>query len=98
MAVVVGSRAQRWAEALTDARQAQYRLEHAADEISCAMDRLKDLQCEYSDWLDNMPDYTQDGPTGEKLSYIRELDFDGEGFNLIWLDDMLDEAEMADLP
>lgn len=55
------------------------------------MDALKELQEEYQDWLDGLPENLESSPVAEKLDVIVELDFDE-------LTSLLEEAEMADLP
>jgi hypothetical protein len=98
MAYAVGSRAERWDEAVGALSQAYRDLDTAAEEAQSALDLLQDLQREYQDWFDNMPDFTQDGPTGEKLSQICEIDLSDEGFNFVWLEDVVDEVKAVDLP
>lgn len=77
-----------------------------------AMERLIEIQTEYGEWYDNMPEGLQQGPTGEKLETISQLDIDPSSLGIdpgdieapeIDLDldavtDVLDEAESADLP
>lgn len=85
----------------------------ARDDAQEALDELKDLQSEYQDWYDNMPYQLQDGPTGEKLTEITNLDLEWDpdlefqvpempdvdmDFDLESLENVLDEAEGADLP
>ena len=40
-----------------------------------AVQTLVDLQAEYQDWLDNLPDSLQDSAVAEKLAAICEYDF-----------------------
>ena len=42
-----------------------------------ALDELKELQDEYQEWYDGMPENLQQGPTGEKLEEITNLDIEG---------------------
>ena len=40
------------------------------------LDRLVTLQAEYATWLQALPEATRDGPTGEALQAIVDLDLD----------------------
>lgn len=71
------SRAARWADACTDALD--------------AIERLKGLQEEYSDWKDNLPESLQSSPVGEKLEEVCGLDLEGA-------QSTVEEAEGLDLP
>lgn len=71
------SRATRWAEAAGDAVD--------------ALQRLRDLQSEYEDWKDNLPENLQGSTLGEKLEAVCDLDLDGAL-------DTATEAEGLDLP
>lgn len=71
------SRAQRWSEACSDAID--------------ALSRLVDLQSEYQDWLDNLPENLADSPVGEKLQAVCDLDLSGA-------QSTVEEAEGLDLP
>ncbi len=67
----------RWAKAVSDARD--------------ACDRLYELQAEYGEWQQNLPEAFEGSPTGEKLDAVNDLD-------LRDLDNCLDELEAVDLP
>lgn len=56
-----------------------------------AMEALQELRDEYQDWLDNLPDNLQNSATADKLNEICNLDLDSAC-------DIIEEAEMADLP
>jgi Protein of unknown function (DUF3102) len=71
------SRPARWAAAIASATD--------------AIQELIDIQGEYRDWAENLPENLQDGATAEKLQAIADIDFDG-------IIDTLSEAESADLP
>ena len=71
------SRASRWSDACNDA--------------SDAIGRLKELQEEYSDWKDNLPENLLASPVGEKLEAVCDLDLDGA-------ESTIGEAEGLDLP
>tara|TARA_R100000789_G_scaffold17168_1_gene20340 strand:+ start:100 stop:351 length:252 start_codon:yes stop_codon:yes gene_type:complete len=45
----------------------------AADNAIKALEELIDLQAEYEDWYDNMPESLQSSPTGEKLETVVDL-------------------------
>lgn len=78
------SRPARWAAAVTKAQAAQAELESALEE-------LRDLQSEYQEWRDNLPDNLQSSTLTEKLDAVCDLDLDVQL-------DVLDEAEGLDLP
>lgn len=71
------SRAQRWSQAVSKAVE--------------GLNELVDLQSEYSDWCNNLPDSLQQSATADKLNEIINLDLEGAK-------DTLEEAEGADLP
>lgn len=71
------SRTQRWTDAAAEAVQ--------------ALERLKDIQSEFQEWRDNLPENLQGSPLGEKLDTVCEIDLD------LALDAAQD-AEDADLP
>jgi len=76
--------------------------------INDSLQVLLDLQAEYEEWYDNMPQQLQEGPTGEKLQEIvNQFDFDVQvdeveepdlDLDLDGIESLLDEAEGADLP
>jgi len=67
------------------------RWEEAASRAVQALEELVDIQAEYQDWYDSMPDGLQTSATGEMLSEITYLDIDGAK-------DIADEAEGTGLP
>jgi hypothetical protein len=71
------SRAARWADACANA--------------VAALEALVELQEEYAEWYDNMPEGLQGGATGEKLYEITNLDLN-EALSSV------QEAEGTDLP
>lgn len=71
------SRAQRWAE--------------AAEAAEAALNTLLEVQQEYEEWKDNLPENLQDSPVGEKLEAVCDLDIQGAI-------DTVQEASGADLP
>lgn len=76
------SRRQRWEEACREAR----------DAIAAAFEPLRELQSEFQDWRDNLPENLEGSATAEKLDAILDLDFESIECPT------LDEAEEADLP
>lgn len=71
------SRPQRWADASARA--------------VTALEELVEMQSEYQEWYDNMPENTQSSPTGEKLSTVTELDLQSAL-------DTVQEADGVELP
>lgn len=74
-------------------------------DLSEAFATLLDLQQEYSDWLDNMPEGLQQSATADKLQAIVDLSLEpdipqewDEDLDLSDAESCLDEAESADLP
>lgn len=63
----------------------------AASAASTALGELLDVQQEYQDWLDNLPENLQSSALGEKLQAVCDLDVQGAV-------DVIDDAEGADLP
>ncbi|KKM93881.1 hypothetical protein LCGC14_1204100 [marine sediment metagenome] len=56
-----------------------------------ALQELKDLQEEYQEWQDNLPENFQDSPVSEKLQTVADLDLDSAL-------EVVEEAEGLDLP
>lgn len=77
-------RGARWADACSRAMEAK-------EDLEAALEELKGIQEEYQDWYDNMPENLQQGPTGEKLQELQNLDL---SIDL----SVVDEANDADLP
>lgn len=71
------SRATRWAE--------------AAGEAIAALETLMDLQTEYEDWKDNLPENLAQSAMGEKLETVCDLDLSSAL-------DTAQEADAMDLP
>lgn len=63
----------------------------AASDAMAALEELVDLQSEYQEWLDGLPENLQSSPVGEKLQAICDLDLQGAL-------DTVSEADGADLP
>lgn len=71
------SRADRWSAACAAAND--------------ALSELRSVQEEYEEWRDNLPEGLQNGPTGEKLEAVCDLDIESAV-------DTINEAEEVDLP
>lgn len=71
------SRSKRWARASSVARD--------------AVSELLDIQSEFEEWRDSLPENLQQSAVGEKLETICDLDIQGAM-------DTLDEAENTDVP
>jgi hypothetical protein len=82
------SRPKRWAEAIQKARDVIVDLELAFEDI-------QEIQGEYQDWRDNLPENLEGSPVAEKLDEVTELQLEDPGSEAT---DLLDEAENADLP
>jgi len=94
------SRPARWADACTNLRTAMEEITSQLETVSDALAELKEIQGEYEDWFDNLPEGLQDGPTGALLAEITNLDIPEEA-TLDTLDDintLTDEAEGMELP
>lgn len=86
----MASRPQRWERAIDRARQ------DAMDAADGAVSDLLELQQEYQDWRNALPENMECTPTAEKLDDVCDLEL---GFlDLHELADVLDDAEQIDLP
>jgi hypothetical protein len=92
------SRPKRWAEAVAQAMVAVEAMEVAAGSLNEAVSDLRDLQEEYQDWLDNLPENLQHGALAEKLQAITELDLDDVESMFDEAIGKIDEAEGVELP
>jgi len=63
----------------------------AANEAEAALNTLAEVQQEYQDWLDNLPENLQSSALGDKLSTVCDIDISGAL-------DAASEASGADLP
>lgn len=81
------SRPKRWSRAVLDARQ-------ALSEVEGALETLKEIQEEYQEWRDNIPEGLEESPVVEKLDAVVEIDLEMDS----WVEDTLDELESVDLP
>lgn len=67
------------------------RWQEACSQAISALEALTELQSEYQDWLDNLPENLQSSAVGEKLQTVCDLDLQGAL-------DTASEAESVDLP
>ncbi len=81
------SRPKRWFKAVEDGRQ-------ALSELESAIETLKEIQEEFQDWRDNLPENLDQSPVAEKLDAVVDLDLEMDS----WAGDTLDEAENIELP
>ena len=63
----------------------------AAQDAQAALNALREVQEEYSDWYENLPDNLQQSPVGEKLEEVANIDIEGAL-------SIIEEAADADLP
>ncbi len=56
-----------------------------------ALEELRDVQSEYQDWDEGLPDNLRESAVAEKLASVTEIDFDSAI-------EAVSEAEDADLP
>ncbi len=84
----VQSRPQRWATKIAAAQN------YAAD-LDSVLEELQEIQSEYQDWRDNMPENLEQSTLGEKLDAVCELDFQDA---LGCVQEMLNEADSVELP
>jgi hypothetical protein len=96
------SRAARWQDAVSKAAAARDRVTEAANELSEALGELRDIQEEYSEWRDNLPENLASSALAEKLdTVVDEIDLDSSDEPLSdWdtITEAIDAAEGADLP
>ncbi len=81
------SRPKRWNKAILAAR-------HAFSDVESAFDDLREIQEEYQEWRDNIPEGLESSPVAEKLDAVIEIDLEMDS----WVEDTLDELENAELP
>lgn len=81
------SRPKRWLKAVEAAR-------HALSDVQNAFEDLKEIQEEYQEWRDNIPEGLEESPVVEKLDAVVEIDLEMDS----WVEDTLDELDSVDLP
>lgn len=93
------SRTARWNDAVSEAQSKLQDARDAAEAVVAALGELVELQQEYADWYDNMPEALQNGATGEKLSALADLELELDtDASFDELAEAIDAAEAADLP
>jgi hypothetical protein len=96
------SRPQRWGDAVANAQKALAGLKSAADALTELLGELREVQEEYSEWKENLPDNLQSGALAEKLDGVVDLDIEGSLDTLDSIgsdiEELLGEAEGIDLP
>jgi hypothetical protein len=96
------SKPQRWEAAIGEARDKVSAIEALIDELESALEEVRSIQGEYSDWKDNLHENLASSATGEMLETGCDFDFDFDAEQLrsavSELDSVLEEAEGADLP
>lgn len=70
------SRPKRWADAAGKALTLVTAIESHLDELESAVEELKEVQQEYQDWRDNLPENLQQSALGEKLNEVADLDLE----------------------
>jgi len=96
------SRTARWYQAVSDAQEALEKARSAGDELSQALINLQEIQSEYQEWQDSLPENLQQSPVGEKLQAVLDIDIEsvmGEPLEN-WADteNAIGEAENVELP
>ena len=104
------SRATRFTDACSEATSALDALDEKIEEVKAlyanvttAFENIKEVQGEYIEWKDNLPEGLDQSAMGEKLEAIEnlDLDIDDEFESIDALDELrskIDEAEQSDLP
>jgi hypothetical protein len=84
------SRPTRWSEAASAALGTLEEMNTLVNELISALDDLKEIQEEYEEWKENLPESLQSSPVAEKLDAICELDIESIGQAVA---DAIDEAK-----
>lgn len=98
------SRPQQWQASVARCRGLRQQVIDKADELAEALTELYDIQQEYQEWRDNLPESMENSATAEKLDAVLELSLDNSGCGDDVLNDWdsissaIDEAEAVDLP
>lgn len=89
------SRPERWSAACARARAA---IDTAKSDIEGALEDLQDLQQEYQEWLDNLPEVAQGTAVEDKLNEVTNLTLEADVDVFYDVESVLDDAEAVDLP
>lgn len=96
------SRPKRWADAVASAREAFDAVKEKADDLATALGELHEVQGEYQEWRDNLPEGLDSTALAEKLDAVIELDIEGVTDDPLdsWgtVEEVIDNAEGIDLP
>jgi hypothetical protein len=96
------SRSKRWQEAIDKAKEMFELIRNAGDELASACSELHEIQQEYQDWLDNLPENLENSALGEKLQAVCDIDIESLADDPLsdWpnLESTLEEAESTELP
>lgn len=92
------SRPKRWAAAVGAAQSALAEVVNAADRLRDSMESLREIQGEYGDWLDNLPDSLRGSELGQRLEAVGDLDLEDLETDADSLESRLADAEAAELP
>lgn len=74
------------------------RAESAASDLRSALDDLYELQQEYHEWRDNLPENLGSSPIAEKLDTICEIDIESQVSAIDEIESVISEFGDADLP
>jgi hypothetical protein len=85
------SRPKRWAEAISNSQT-------ALSDLQNALNDLKEVQDEYLDWKDNLPENLQSGTLADKLEEVINFDVESAIGSCDEIENVLSECESADLP
>lgn len=93
------TRADRWFEAVAEARKALDSMTAARDEVMTALAEVKSVQEEFEEWKDNLPENLSQSALGEKLEEVCGLDVEpDENAGVDDLEELISTLEGADLP
>lgn len=97
------SRPDRWSAAHQKAETIRDQIKQLADdELAPALADLAEIQSEYEEWRDNLPENMASSPLGEKLDEVIGLDLQSVAGDPMsdWTatDDVIEECGVIDLP
>ena len=96
------SRTARWQNAVDEARNQFQQVQDASTDVANALEALFEIQQEYQEWLDNLPENLESSALGEKLQAVVDIDIESIKDDPLsdWpsLESTLDEAESIELP
>jgi hypothetical protein len=94
------SRTGRWEDAAGEARDAFDEIGAAFDSLQEKIDALRDVQEEYQEWSDNLPENLEQSALGEKLQAVLDIELpeDVKDYAITDIEEAIDQAEGAELP